>query len=155
MSSIDRADWHYGGEYPNKLPKENGGTHIGMYLNWIIENGLIGELHYKDSKEGIELVKSRQISGRDFLFKYCDERFWEADLNEEGLEFTKFYYQDPKDPESAYGQYMADYVKTIGKEFESLYEIPNTWRNYEKIAKVISKRYRNWKGKPNWVFWKK
>jgi hypothetical protein len=28
--SYDRADWHYGGNYPKGLPPENGGTHIGM-----------------------------------------------------------------------------------------------------------------------------
>lgn len=155
MASIDRADWHYGGDYPNDLPIENSGTHIGMYLNWIIENEFIGELHLNDSKEGIESVKSKQITGRDFLFKYCDEKFWEEDLNEEGLEFTKFYYQNPNDPEDAYGQYIDDYVDTIGEEFDSLYEIPNSWENYDKIAKVITKRYDKWKGKSNWKFWKK
>ena len=38
MASIDRADWHYGGDYPKELPIENGGTHIGMFINWIIDN---------------------------------------------------------------------------------------------------------------------
>jgi hypothetical protein len=42
MGNIDRADWHYGGGdlYPKELPPENGGTHIGMYLAWIIQRGL-------------------------------------------------------------------------------------------------------------------
>jgi hypothetical protein len=42
MGNIDRADWHYGGGdlYPKELPPENGGTHIGMYLAWIVQHGL-------------------------------------------------------------------------------------------------------------------
>ena len=36
--AIDRMDWHYGGDYPEGLPTENGGTHIGFYLTWIIQN---------------------------------------------------------------------------------------------------------------------
>jgi len=157
LRSIDRADWHYGGDYPKELPIENGGTHIGMYLNWIIDKNLIGEIHQIDSKVGIEEVKSRRITGNDFLFKYCDEKFWEDDLNDEGLEFTKFYYQNPNDLEDPYGQYIDDYQETLGKEYESLYEIPNTWGNYDKISKLIDKRYEKWKrkGSLKWKFWKK
>jgi hypothetical protein len=40
MASIDRADWHYGGDYPPDLPSENGGTHIDIYLAWIIHRRL-------------------------------------------------------------------------------------------------------------------
>lgn len=45
MTSIDKADWHNGsGEYPKDLPDENGGTHIGMYFAWIINNHTYGKL---------------------------------------------------------------------------------------------------------------
>ena len=157
MASIDRADWHYGGDYPKDLPIENGGTHIGMFINWIIENDLIGNLHLEDSKQGIADVKSRKITGRDFLFKYCDEKFWDEDLNEEGLAFTKYYYQNPKDLEDPYGKYIEDYEKILGIGFESLYEIPNTWKNYDIISKKINKAYKKWLDKGNkksWQFWK-
>ena len=60
MASIDRADWHYGGDYPKELPKENAGTHIGMFINWIIDNDLIGTMHLQDSKQGIEDVKTKK-----------------------------------------------------------------------------------------------
>ncbi|MEQ9422809.1 MAG: hypothetical protein RJQ09_00220 [Cyclobacteriaceae bacterium] len=155
--SIDRADWHYGGDYPNELPKENGGTHIGMYINWIIDNGLIGETHLKNSEKGIKDVKDRKITGRDFLFQYCDEKFWEEDLNEEGLAFTRYYYQNQNDPEEQYGEFIDDYLKILGTEFKSLYEIPNSWDNYTKISQQINKAYKKWKRrsiKKPWQFWK-
>ena len=158
MASIDRADWHYGGDYPKGLPLENAGTHIGMYINWIINNDLIGTLHLEDSKQGIEDVKSKKITGRDFLFQYCDEKFWEDDLNDEGLAFSKYYYQNPIDPEDAYGKYIKDYETILGAEFDSLYEIPNTWENYNKIAKQITEVHSKWKNRENrkpWEFWKK
>jgi hypothetical protein len=157
MASIDRADWHYGGDYPKELPIENGGTHIGMYLTWIIDNDLIGSIHIEGSKEGIEDVKSRKITGRDFLFKYCDEKFWDDDLNEEGLAFTRFYYQNPDDPDKTYGQYILDYESCLGSQSESLYGIPNSWENYHDIAKIIKKRYKSWKNQgkhKSWKFWK-
>lgn len=146
MASIDRADWHYGGDFPENLPIENGGTHIGMYLNWIIDNDLIGVLHLEDSVDGIKEVKSRKISGRDFLFQHCDGKFWNEDLNEEGLEFTKYYYQSLNNSDEAYGQYLNDYVDALGENFDSIYEIPNTWKNYDKLVKIIDSRYQEWKG---------
>lgn len=158
MASIDRADWHYGGDYPKELPIENGGTHIGMFINWIIDNDLIGALHLEDSKQGIQDVKARKVTGREFLFEYCDEKFWEDDLNEEGLAFTKYYYQNPDNPDDAYGKYIEDYERILGTEFESLYEIPDTWDSYEKIEKQINTVYDNWKNTRNkkpWQFWKK
>ena len=157
--AIDRADWHYGGDYPEKLSDENGGTHIGMYLNWIIENDLIDTLYLEDSIQGVEEVKSKKITGREFLFEYCDGKFKEDHLNEEGLKFTQFYYLAPHDAEGAYGTYLEDYQELLVlAEFDSLYEVSNTWENYEKIAKRIDERYQKWKspgGQKPWLLWKK
>jgi len=157
MASIDRADWHYGGDYPKDLPIENGGTHIGMYLTWIINNDLIGQTHIENSKSEIEKVKKREKTGRDFLFSECDEKLWEEDFNEEGLKFTEFYYQS-SDPEESYGQYLDDYLDEFDDiDCESLYEIPNTWENYDRLSKVLDKRYSKWKNggnKKSWKFWK-
>jgi hypothetical protein len=151
MATIDRADWHYKGDFPGNLPKENGGTHIGMYLNWIIDNDLIGEALREDAAEGIQSVKSGKITGRDFLFQYCDEKFPEDFLNEEGLEFTQRYYK-------RLGTYMYDYQDVLGKKYDSLYEIPDTRQNYELIAGKITKEFEKWKSrkvKKPWQFWKK
>jgi hypothetical protein len=93
MASIDRMDWHYGGDFPENLPQENAGTYIGMFLTWIIENDLIGEMHREDSQEAIQKVMNHQMTGRDFLIEQCDEKLWEDDLNEEGLLFTRYYYE--------------------------------------------------------------
>ena len=30
MAKYDDASWHYGGDFPDDLPEENGATHIGM-----------------------------------------------------------------------------------------------------------------------------
>ena len=47
--TYDKADWHYGGDFPSDLKPEDGATHIGMFLAWIIENDLISEFHLKES----------------------------------------------------------------------------------------------------------
>ena len=151
MTTIDRADWHYSGDFPNKLPKKNGGTHIGMYLHWIIDNDLMGDMLLENAAGGIQDVKSGKISGRDFLFEYCDEKFTEDFLKEEGLEFTRRYYKRR-------GIYMYDYQELLGKNYDSLYEIPDTRENYKLIAAKITKEFDRWKSrgaKKSWQFWKK
>lgn len=139
MASIDRIDWHQTEDFPKNVPLENGGTHIGMYLNWIIENNLIGEIHLTESTNALEDVKARKITGRDFLIEYCDGKFWEEDLNEIGLEFTKDYYLTDK--------YFTDYADTLDSNEDSVYEYKNSWDNYGKLKIVIDNRFKDWKNK--------
>ena len=149
MASIDRIDWHQTEDFPENVPLENGGTHIGMYLNWIIENNLIGEIHLAESASLLENVKAKKITGRDFLIKCCDGKFWAEDLNEIGLKFTEDYYSSDK--------YFGDYANTLDSNQHSIYEYENSWENYEKIRLVIDKRFKDWQKKNNkkpWQFWK-
>lgn len=137
MASIGRMDWHYGGDFPKNLPQENGGTHIGMFLTWIIDNDLIGEMPREDSHEALQKVLNRQMTGRDFLIQECDEKFWAEDLNEKGYAFTKYYYESDK--------YIEDYSEVLAAGVESIYEVENSSDNYNKLKPVIDKRYEEWK----------
>lgn len=134
--AIDRADWHYGGDFPEDLPDENGGTHIGIYLAWIINNNLQGEFLDEELPEALEEVRNRKITGRDFLINYHDEKFWEEDLSDEGLAFTEDYYS---------GEYNSDYEKTLAENLPSVYHVEDTWENYDKIAPIIDRRFNEWK----------
>jgi hypothetical protein len=113
--AYDRADWHYGGDYPEGLPTENGGTHIGMFLAWAIMNGLEGEFHRKESPASLAAVRARQMTGCQFLFKECDEKFWDEDLSAEGNEFAKYYY-DGTDGQG--GTYFEDYESALVGQLE-------------------------------------
>ncbi len=145
--AYDRADWHYGGDYPEGLPLENAGTHIGLFLAWIIKNNLEGEFHQKESCENLIKVRNEEISGRDFLIDMCDEKFWEEDLSEEGQSFTNHYYESDL--------YLNDYDSALSSNLETLYHVENSWDNYHKLAPLISAAYDKWK-KPKkfWQFWK-
>lgn len=149
MANIDRVDWHLNEDFPNELPEENAGTHIGMYLNWIIDNGLIGEMFVSESFEAVENVKAKRMSGRDFLFEECDGKFWNDCLNPVGEEFTKAYYLSDK--------YLNDYSFTFDDSGDSIFSVENSWENYQKIKSVIDKRFEKWKAKKQkkpWEFWK-
>lgn len=147
--AIDRIDWHSGADnFPSELKHEAGGTHIGMFIAWILNNNLEGELHRTESQESISKVKNREMTGTEFLINECDEKFWEDDLNTEGLEFTKFYYES--------NAYFSDYEKALAANEPTLYHVPDTWDNYDKISVLIDKAYKKWllqKNKKWWQFW--
>ena len=135
--AYDRIDWHSGGDFPADLPPESGGTHIGMFLAWAINNRLEGQLHREE------------ITGREFLSNQCDEKLWEDDLSEEGNAFAKAYYET--------NRYYSDYEAALGTGLPSLYHIEDSWQNYERIAEVLDRRFHEWQKagrKRWWQFWK-
>jgi hypothetical protein len=149
--AFDRMDWHYGGDYPKGLPTENGGTHIGMFLAWIIANDLVGEMHREESKAALKKLLKREITGRDFLIELCDEKLWADDFNEQGLAFAKDYYESDTAFAKEYSYYLQDYCDVFnahaaanGFEFESTYHIENTWENVDRLTPILDKRYAQW-----------
>jgi hypothetical protein len=142
----DRADWHSGGDYPADLPPENGGTHIGMFLAWAILNGLEGEIHHDGSEKELARVRKRKMTGREFLFRACDGKFWEDDLNDEGNAFARAYYLGRGG--KGYGKYLDDYCEVLGvDQLPSVYHVEDTWANYAQVAAVLDRRYADWKKK--------
>ena len=142
--ALDKADWHYGGDFPAELPDENGATHIGLFLAWIIDNHLEGEIHHEDevSEQALAAVRQRQMSGRDFLLNQCDEKFWAVDLNAEGLAFAHLYYADEQ---GGYGPYLDDYADLLAQNLPSLYHVADTWENYERLKPRLDSQYTCWK----------
>ena len=147
--ALDRIDWHSGAEnFPAELPNEAGGVHIGMFLSWIINNDLISDEHINESSESLALVKQRKMTGAEFLIEECDEKFWETDLNNEGLAFAQAYYETD--------DYFEDYEAALSSNEPTLYHVKDSWSNYQKLAPLITSAFKNWK-KPErpkwWKFW--
>ena len=131
--------------FPKDAPQENGGTHIGIYLAWIINNNMVGELHLEESKIEIDKVKKREITGRTFLINECDSKFFEDDLNDEGLAFSLYYYFDYYSDNGKVKQYLMDYAEMFIKEPMTFWDVEDTWENYDRIKPVIDERFRSWK----------
>lgn len=148
--AYDRADWHYGGDFPAGLPPANGATHIGMFLAWAIASALEGERHRLRAPSALEAVRARRMTGRAFVIAYCDAQFTAEDLSEEGNAFTAAYYGGD-DPQA--GSYLADYEEALGRDLPSLYHVADTWENYDRIAPLVARRYLRWKNRlaaPRW-----
>ena len=134
----DDASWHYGGEFPSESPQEYGGTHIGIFLRWCFTKGWAGELHTTEEKDNVEAVIHGRMSGTEFLFKYCDGKFTDEDLTDEGNAFASSYY------DSSYGD---DYAAFFADE---MYLAPESAHDVRKLFKLLEKRLGN---RPWWKLW--
>jgi hypothetical protein len=151
--SYDRADYDYSTEQ-EPLPKGHAATHIGMFLAWVILNGLENEYHRQHANDLIAKLRQREITGRQFFEAACRQRFAEKDLSPEGNAFAAYYYANESGER---GPYFADYKNVLAARLPSFWHVADTWDNYDKIAPVISKRFEEWKDPPRkrwWQFWK-
>jgi hypothetical protein len=151
MAKYDDASWHYGGDFPDDLPEENGATHIGMYLTWCIDNDLLSEDAIEGFEEEIESVKNRTMTGAEFVM-ICDGKFIDDDLNDIGNEFTTDYYENGTKFSEKYENYFGDYaeifdIKVVDNNLDqdSLYRVENSWKNYDLIKPRIDQRFLEWK----------
>jgi hypothetical protein len=130
----DDASWHYGGDFPSELPHEAGATHIGMFLAWALTRDLVGALHVEESQEAVEEVRSRRMTGAEFLISQCDEKLTDEDLSDLGNEFARQYYE-----ETYFDDYCAEF-----EEADTAYHVEDTWENFERLALVIDRRFAEW-----------
>ena len=135
-TSIDRAEWHYAGDFPSELPSENGGTHIGMYLAWIIQRDLGSAVLRKQARDFLPLLQARKMTGRELLFKALDEKFVASLLTKVGKDFTRDYYETHC--------YIDDYEAVLGGSLPTLYHVADSWANYDKLASVLDQRFHRW-----------
>lgn len=140
---VDCLDWHYRGYYPVNLDKKNAGTHIGMYLAWIINSNLGSEELINLSNEDIQRIKNKNMTGREFLIENCNGILNDKFIHKQAKEFSLGYYLSSRED---YCQYLGDYLDTFKRSQKgSLYELEDSWENYEKIARIITSRYNSWK----------
>lgn len=131
--AIDRIDWHSGSDnFPPNKPYENGGNHIGYFMEYLYKRDFLPD--NSNGEYAIEeyiKVKNGEVSGLKFLIENCDEKFWEADTNEEGLKFTKYIYD----------YYLENIENILG---HSSYEYTYSNEDYKQIEKWMDAQFSIW-----------
>ncbi|MCX5591674.1 hypothetical protein [Alcaligenes endophyticus] len=134
----DAVDWHLGGDYPGDLGRQGGRTHIGLYLAWLVEKGLLANTFTERYPEQVRQCKDHLLTGSQLLQDCCDDVLVSEDMTPIGKAFSDFYYDD---------LYLDDYVDTLDDEiFPSIYHVPDNWDTYETLHPVLEQRYEHWRG---------
>lgn len=147
----DKADFYFDEMYSRyaaqKNPKdftaedesiiwEYASNHIAMFLTWVIDNGFYGNIH-NEASDDIQLVKARKMTGTEFLAKHCDYRLSDEDFSPEILPFVECYY---------FQKYIQQYDKLFNKKaMAPLHPSPFSWKDYDLIAKRITRAYKLWR----------
>ncbi|MBB6096442.1 hypothetical protein HNQ60_005364 [Povalibacter uvarum] len=135
----DDASWHYGGKFPADLPPEAGATHTGMFVAWALLAGLGGDIHTEECPEDLELAQSRSETPGTLFLRFCDGKFTDEDLNDEGNQFAAAYFDFEN------GSYLADYAATLGEAGRDLYYVADTWENFDRLRPVLDERLSEWR----------
>jgi hypothetical protein len=128
----DDATWHSGAKFPAGSPPEYGGTHIGLLLKWCLLKGWAGELHLQESAGDLQKLFSGELTGTDFLFRNCDGKFTDEDLNDEGNAFIASYYGED-------GPYLEDYAELFG---DLMYVANEREHDFGKFSRMVDERYK-------------
>ncbi|SIR79837.1 hypothetical protein SAMN05880566_12273 [Janthinobacterium sp. TND4EL3] len=147
----DRIDWHSGGKFPDDLPEENGGIHIGMFLAWLLNQGMASDFHRTDSPRELRRLANREMTGLEFLIDACDGKLWEDDLNDQGNAFTVDYYDAKSTFARQHGSFLQDYCDVFnrhaaaqGFEYPSVYHVQNTWEKFDQLKPILDQRFSQW-----------
>jgi hypothetical protein len=141
MAKLDDVSWYM----DRSESEQDAGTHIGMFVSWLIHNHLWGTYPGIDWSRDVSLVQERSMSGRTFLLERCDGKLMSEMLTEEGAAFSEAYYLK---------SYLKDFQRVLTKEAKSDDSVDDTWENYDRLAAVISERHAKWKTKkPWWKLW--
>lgn len=138
MTVFDNADWHCGHDFPADLPTSAAATHIGMYLAWCAQAGL---LRSDDTiAQSLKWLKEVRITPGAFARLVADGVLSSDLLTEGGLVFTEKYYGAPED-DLGDECFEADYAEVFWDSGETIFHVPDTWESFAKISPVIESRF--------------
>jgi hypothetical protein len=130
MTKFDDASWHWGADdFPDDAPEENGATHIGMFLTWMIERGRFADPEVP--ADAVEAVRTRSMSGRDFLLKCCDGKLFSGLFTAQAADFSERHYEG----------FIEDFQRLLCQNLPSNYYVEDTRENYEIMAAALDQRW--------------
>jgi hypothetical protein len=112
-----------------------------MFVAWAFLAGLGGPIAAANFPGQLERLRSRSVTPGAFFLEVSGGKFLDEDLNDEGNAFARAYF------DFEHGQYLADYDATLGAGLAEIYYVSDTWENFERLKRVLDRRFREWKVK--------
>lgn len=134
----DKAKYHYEGDYPLGLPRNQAYVHTGFFLGWMTDHDLLSSQFIKDFNAEIQEFRDRKVTGPD-LYRRSGGVFDDTMVNEEGNLFTRYYFDFDN------GKYIRDYEELLATDLPTFYHAEDSWVNYKMISNRIDERYLAWK----------
>ena len=116
----------------NHLPSagsiDRAAVPLGMYVAWCANLGLMSS-EFDAAHHGLVVrVRYREVKGSELLVAGCGGDLRSEHLSADGQAFTERYY----------GRDLDDYRATFAGK---VYEVDDSWDNYEQIAAVLTHAY--------------
>ncbi len=122
--TIDDLDNHL----PSAGDMAAAATPMGWYLAWCVNMHLVSPAFAREFEQAILRIRYREDTGAHLVVAAGGKIAGEY-LTAAGLSFTRDYYP----------QYLDD----LRAEFasENLYQLPDDWPHYERVARMLTARY--------------
>jgi len=137
---FDNADWHYNGDFPSELSAYQACVHTGFYVGWLLKQSLFTEQFTKINETEITKFLNREITAVAFYRDQMDGLFESTDLKDEGIEFTKYYFNE----DFSKSLYISDYIALFCAHVPTVYHVQDNWDNFDTMKKKIDDRFKEW-----------
>lgn len=140
---LDSVVFHTEEDYPEDLNVHHAATHMGFYWAWAVARGLHNPQWEEAAADDLAKLKAGSLSGAQFIMQHMAGSLEEVDFNDEGLQFSLFYYDDE---EEGYGRFMEDYVNTVNTpELPSFYHVKASAENQALLNLVFDAALAQWR----------
>jgi hypothetical protein len=136
MAVYDKAKWHFEGDFPKQLSSYQAFVHIGLFLGWVLDRSLEGELLRQDFRDEVSDYRAGRISATRLL-QITDGVLDDQMLSLEASRFAEEYYD---------AHYLCDYARLFPNH-ETTYHVPDTVGNARMVSELLDVRYDEWKNK--------
>lgn len=131
----DDAEYYFL-DFETDLPNENGGRHMGLFLEWAIRRGLANDELMAEA----DALRSGETTGLDLLFDHCDGKLLDDDLNEEGNAFAADVYER---------FHMADFIAAMNLKpnasVDEIFGAELTAQRHARVLWQLDRRYSDWR----------
>lgn len=130
----DDAEYYFL-NFETELPNENGGRHMGLFLEWAVLRGLASDELMTRS----EALRRGETTGLELLFDHCDGKLWDSDLNDEGNAFAADAYE-----RWCMDDFIAAMNGTAESSDEEIFGAEVTPQRHDRVLWQWDRRYSDW-----------
>ena len=136
---FDKAKFHFDSVEEAGLEESQAYVHTGLFLAWLINNGLISDFFREESGAALERTTLRTDRPSE-IYRDWDGVLVGEMLNKEGFNFALSYFDFDN------GQYLKHFEKILCAKGNHIIAVDDSWENYDKIKPAIDAAYKKWKG---------